>query len=55
MQIKNQRLLVSPFAQDQAHLPQRTKRLPLLDSPSFSVLWPTQWGNREPKPGQELW
>lgn len=29
MQIKNQRLLVSPFAQGQAHLPHRTKRLSL--------------------------
>lgn len=25
MEIKNQRLLVSPFALDQAHLPQRTR------------------------------
>lgn len=28
MEIKNQRLLVSPFALDQAHLPQRTKKGP---------------------------
>lgn len=51
MQIKNQRLLVSPFAQGQAHLPQRTE-MSLVDSPSFFVLWPTRWGNTEKNPSQ---
>lgn len=37
MEIKNQRLLVSPFALDQAHLPQRT-RVPLVDPPFSFVL-----------------
>lgn len=37
MEIKNQRLLVSPFALDQAHLPQRTEKGSFQTLPLSSV------------------
>lgn len=56
MQIKNQRLLVSPFAQDQTYLPQRRKRLSLkiLLSSLYSGLPSGETSREDPKSGQEL-